>query len=227
LRLGIETRGDFGESPGTQSTPISLPILTLSNSPIPAHKGTPQPAKNADPTASRISSHPFRKISTLVNPGCNEPALIDTFGVCFEEVSGISTFLANGYHSWDSSKYHDAASVIGEKTIRSYAVTQLIPEDHSKVLTFGFDRHDRYQQYFVHAQREGHHCIQAVSCWDRKNPGCLTLSSEKIIFCRTETVEEGLEIWAKFIAEKSFLKPRIPPKRVVGWCSWYNLYAAG
>jgi alpha-galactosidase len=158
--------------------------------------------------------------------GCNEPALIDTFGVCFEEVSGISTFLANGYHSWDSSKYHDTASVIGEKTIRSYAVTQLIPEDRSKVLTFGFDRHDRYQQYFVHAQREGHHCIQAISCWDRKNPGCLTLSSEKIIFCRTETVEEGLEIWAKFIAEKSFLKPRIPPKRVVGWCSWYNLYAA-
>lgn len=173
-----------------------------------------------------ITQHDDRIVLQYQLTGCNEPGLIDTFGVCFGEVSGIRTFLENGYHSWDSSKYRDATSVIREGPICSYAVTQLIPEDHSEVLTFGFDRHDRYQQYFVHSQRENHHCIQAVSCWDRKNPGCSTLPSENIIFFRTETVEEGLEKWAKFIAEKSLLEPRIPPERVVGWCSWYNLYAA-
>lgn len=158
--------------------------------------------------------------------GCSDPSLIDNFGLGFENVVGVNTFLANGYHSWDGSIYLDEDSLGEDRQFRSYGMTQLISEGHQHILTFGFDRHDRYQQYFIHRNVEGNRALEVVSCWDRKASRHTTLSSEKFRFFETEDVETGLRQWAEMVAENASSQPRIPHKRKIGWCSWYNLYAS-
>ncbi|MDT8381567.1 MAG: alpha-galactosidase [Brevefilum sp.] len=158
--------------------------------------------------------------------GCSNPSVINNFGLGFENVVGVSTFLSNGYHSWDGSVYMDDDSLGEYRHYQSYGMTQLISKGRQHILTLGFDRHDRYQQYFVHKNEEGNRALEVVSCWDRKLSRNTTLSSEKIRFFETEDVESGLRQWAEMVAENASTPPRIPRKRMIGWCSWYNLYAS-
>jgi len=158
--------------------------------------------------------------------GCAKPQLINKFGIYFKCVTGVSTFLKNGYYSWDGSIYLGEESLENGGQYESFSMTQLMSEDHENILTIGFDRHDRYQQCFVHKKTNENRSIQSITYWDRKATGDQALSSELIQVYETESVEQGLRKWAKMVAENAPIKPRIPDKRVIGWCSWYNLYAS-
>jgi hypothetical protein len=52
------------------------------------------------------------------------------------------------------------------------------------------------------------------------------VAAEEIALFAGAAVEEALRDWARLVARASPLPPRLPERRLAGWCSWYNLYAS-
>ena len=165
--------------------------------------------------------------------GFPETEALRSFGIRFEQVSNLRAFLRNGYFSWDGSYYVQPEEYAVGATVQGYAMAQLLPlygdADNSVVL--GFDRHDRYQQTFT-VERTASGCALSVeTLWDEKDRGD-HYDRRSIDYCESERlvifeyhggVEEALREWARIVAEVMSARVSAPP--ILGWCSWYNLYA--
>jgi alpha-galactosidase len=156
---------------------------------------------------------------------------LDSFGLQFQAVENLRSYLRNGYTSWDGSTYVDVEALadFGLHETRpetGYAMTQLLPRHGENSLILGFDRHDRFQQTFTF---DSHRCPPALSVltlWDQKDRSRLArCESERLAVFESDQVEKGLKEWASMVAQASPIPPRIHGTPITGWSSWYNLYA--
>lgn len=173
------------------------------------------------------------------------PGELESFGVQLEQVLGLRAYLRSGYTSWDGSFYVEPGALPAmpqppgeglrkglERLSKGFALTQLLPEGGSGSLVIGFERHDRFQHTFTFSLEPGSLVSEPVSLtvltlWDRKIPGLgERIESERLLIYAHPEVEGALRLWARFVARASPLPPRPPDQPVIGWCSWYNLYAA-
>ncbi len=160
---------------------------------------------------------------SLENTGFSEH--LDSFGICFETVIGVERFFANGNHSWDASVFHQVEECPTEQTFCSYAMTQILSRDAQDILMLGFDRHDRFQQSFVYTPGQENYSLLAETNWDRKQTKDAFCKSETLFIWQADGVEAGLREWARLVARSCPTPPKLYPKRITGWCSWYNYYA--
>ncbi|MBZ0309736.1 MAG: alpha-galactosidase [Anaerolineae bacterium] len=137
---------------------------------------------------------------------------VDSLGLCFTGLENLRVYLCNGYYSWDKSTYEEAGTV---KT--GYAMTQLLPRFGAGSVVVGFDRHDRYQQTFTVENDR----LIVQTLWDRKDG---RPESERLVIFEHPAVENALREWAKIVAAAAPIPPR-QTDPILGWCSWYNLYA--
>jgi alpha-galactosidase len=89
----------------------------------------------------------------------------------------------------------------------------------------GFTRHDRFQSRFRFGGTAAAPTITVETLWDRV-PHQGSIAMEPLILFDGPQVEDALRDWARILAAESPLTPRVPGRRITGWCSWYNLYAA-
>lgn len=147
---------------------------------------------------------------------------LDSFGICFARVENLRAYLRNGYHSWDGSFYIEPEAD-RTRSETGYAMTQLLPHRGEGCMVIGFDRHDRFQQTFTFDARRAPISLIIQTCWDRK-PHVRHCESERLFIFEHAQVEEGLREWARLVAQASLTPPR-KSEPIIGWCSWYNLYA--
>jgi alpha-galactosidase len=160
-------------------------------------------------------------------PGNRE---IDSVGVRFCRVDGVARYLRNGYQSWDASYFARPGEMpFDDNPARSpsigYAFTALLPREGDGCLLLGFTRCDRFQNRFGFAGDEHRMRLDVETLWDRV-PHRGTIASEPMVLFEGEAPEESLRAWSRILAAESPHAPRIPERRLTGWCSWYNLYAA-
>jgi alpha-galactosidase len=150
-----------------------------------------------------------------------------SLGLRFGRVTGVGRYLRNGYHSWDGSEFVEPGettrrAAAGSPPTAGYAMTALVPTDASGALVVGFERHDRFQSRFRFGGDEAALTIDAESLLDRSG----ALAMETLLLFWDDGVERALVRWSERVAAASPLPPRVPARRITGWCSWYNLYAA-
>lgn len=155
---------------------------------------------------------------------------IDSIGIRFEQVSGVARYLRHGYQSWDGSFFAEPGTPPGDGSpLKSpalgYAATAFIPREGEGTVVLGFTRHDRFQSRFRFGGTVEAPTISVETLWDRV-PHNGTVTMEPLILFDGPQVEEALRDWARIVAAESPLPPRVPKRRITGWCSWYNLYAS-
>jgi len=141
----------------------------------------------------------------------------------------VRQYLRNGYMSWDGSFFVEPGSVrevakSDPKLTNGHAMTALLPHGGEGATLIGFLRHDRYQSR-LHFDIAGPLRIDIETLIDRV-PYTGEIATEELVVFADDDVEAGLRRWATMVAEASPLPPRLPQKRLSGWCSWYNLYAS-
>lgn len=144
-------------------------------------------------------------------------------------VRGARKYLRNGYTSWDGSFFvaPDASRVATDaKAASGYSMTALLPTEGQGTLVMGFRRHDRYQSRFRFSVSGDAVNIDIETLIDHVPPRHGETRSETLVVFGNDAVEEGLRHWARLVASDAPLPPRIPARRITGWCSWYNLYAS-
>lgn len=152
--------------------------------------------------------------------------VLDSFGLCFAEMTNLRDFLRSGYFSWDGSYYVQPELTPGTR-VQGYALTQLLPRVGEGSVVLGFDRHDRFQQMFTLDSSALPASLTIETLWDRKDHhGLERCQSERLLIFEHETNdhEAALRRWARAVAEA--MQPRLTAPPIYGWCSWYNLYAA-
>ncbi|CAM3211951.1 Alpha-galactosidase [Sphingomonas antarctica] len=137
--------------------------------------------------------------------------------------SGARSYLRNGYHSWDGSFFVTPGTPVGDgppgkAPTLGFAMTALLPEQGTGALVLGFERHDRFQTRFRYADGT----IDVETLLDRTG----ATAGETLLLFDGDEVETALRRWSAAVAAGSPRAPRIPERRMTGWCSWYNLYAA-
>ncbi|MCC7450036.1 MAG: alpha-galactosidase [Anaerolineae bacterium] len=162
--------------------------------------------------------------------GLPDDFTLDSFGIRFTRIANARAYLRNGYISWDGSFYVDvegAAAITPTSVLeKGYAVTQLLPFFSGGSVIIGFDRHDRFQQTFTFDTRHHPLALTIETLWDRKDRrGSARCTSERLILFEHPGVEDALREWARIVAVTAPVPPRLSTKRIMGWCSWYNLYA--
>lgn len=150
-----------------------------------------------------------------------------SLGLRFGAVSGVRRYLRNGYHSWDGSFFADPGTPAGDappgkEPTLGFAMTALIPAEEPGAVVLGFDRHDRFQNRFRFGGDAAAMTIDVETLLDRTG----ATATETLLLYADPDVEDALVRWSDRIAAASPTPPRIPEKRIRGWCSWYNLYAA-
>lgn len=140
-------------------------------------------------------------------------------------VTGARRYLRNGYHSWDGSYFAEPGTGAGDgppekAPTLGFAMTALLSELGAVVV--GFDRHDRFQTRFNFGGDSNEMIIDVVTLLD----GTGAMVGETLMLFDNPDVEPALRQWSAACADASPLAPRVPEKRITGWCSWYNLYAA-
>ena len=155
---------------------------------------------------------------------------IDSLGLRFCRVEGIRSYLRNGYQSWDGSFFVEPGTPAGDgprakAPTLGFAMTALLPHDGPGAVVLGFSRHDRFQSHFRFGGSASAPTVDVETLWDRV-PHDGTVEAESLVIFDDEEVEEALRPWSRIIAEESPLPPRVPDRRITGWCSWYSLYAA-
>jgi alpha-galactosidase len=155
---------------------------------------------------------------------------IASVGLRFGRASGIRRYLRNGYQSWDGSFFVEPGTKAGDgppakAPTLGFAMTELLPAAGEGALVIGFTRHDRFQSRFDFRGTANDPTFDVQTLWD-KVPHDGTVSAPPLVLLDDDGVEEALRRWSWIVAEESPLPPRIPSKRITGWCSWYNLYAA-
>jgi alpha-galactosidase len=171
------------------------------------------------------------RLRLLVRATGLDPArAIDSIGIRFTDVQGVSRYLRHGYQSWDGSFFVEPGTPPGDgpplkAPTLGYAATALLPRGGDGAVVLGFTRHDRFQSRFRFGGTAERPTIDVETLWDRvPHDGTVTL--EPLVLFVGDDVEEALRDWARIVAAESPLPPRVPKRRITGWCSWYNLYAA-
>ena len=146
-----------------------------------------------------------------------------SLGVRFGSVTGARGYLRNGYHSWDGSFFVAPGTKAtdeppGKEPDRGFAMTALLSKTGAVVI--GFERHDRFQSRFRFGGTPQQMTIAAETLLDDTGHQ----ESETITIFAGDEVEETLRRWSRIVAQNC--PPRLPKKRITGWCSWYNLYSA-
>lgn len=153
----------------------------------------------------------------------------DSFGIRFAYVENLRVYLRNGYHSWDGSFYVEPEAD-RTRVETGFAMTQLLPRSGSGSVVIGFDRHDQFQQTFTFDARVTPPALTIQTWWDRRRPerseaeskdAC---ESERLVIFEHPETENALREWAHIVAKSSPTPPR-QAEPIIGWCSWYNLYA--
>lgn len=155
---------------------------------------------------------------------------VDSVGVRFDAVRGVDRYLRNGYQSWDGSYLARPGEVPadphpGRSPAFGYACTALLPATGAGCLMLGFTRCDRFQNQFRFAPAPAGMRLDVLTLWDRV-PHDGAVAAEPLHLFAAPALEDGLRTWSRRLADASPLAPRIPSRRLTGWCSWYNLYAA-
>lgn len=162
--------------------------------------------------------------------GLPDDFTLDSFGIRFDRIENARAYLRNGYFSWDGSFYVDvegAAAIPSAPGLeKGYAVTQLLPFFSGGSVIVGFDRHDRFQQIFTFDTHQHPLALTIETLWDRKDRrGLARCMSERLVLFEHPGGEDALREWARIVADAAPVPPRLSTKRIMGWCSWYNLYA--
>lgn len=153
------------------------------------------------------------------------------FGLKFENVTGMTRYYRSGYHSWDGSLYVQPENLQvmrdDEKRYdKGFAVSQIVPANNAAALTFGFERHDKFQQTFTYNTRQLPPSLEILTHWDLKTVDAKReCGSEVLRFFVDENYENGLKRWARIVAARATLKPRLDKTPLNGWNSWYDQYA--
>lgn len=150
-----------------------------------------------------------------------------SLGLRIGAVRGVRRYLRNGYHSWDGSFFADPGTPAGDappgkEPTLGFAMTALVPAEEQGAVVLGFDRHDRFQNRFRFGGDAAAMTIDVETLLDRTG----ATSAESLFLYADPDVETALIRWSDQVAAASPTPPRIPEKRIKGWCSWYNLYAA-
>jgi alpha-galactosidase len=150
-----------------------------------------------------------------------------SLGLRFGAVTGVRRYLRNGYHSWDGSFFADPGTPAGDsppgkEPTLGFAMTALVPAEGQGAIVLGFDRHDRFQNRFRFGGVAAAMTIDIETLLDRTGG----VTAESLFIYADSDVETALSRWSDRVAAASPTPPRIPEKRIKGWCSWYNLYAA-
>lgn len=156
--------------------------------------------------------------------------LPDSIGLRFSEVEGVRSYLRNGYHSWDGSLFVPPGTSAGDgppdkAPTLGFAMTALLPAGDQGSVVLGFTRHDRFQNRFRFGGTEDRLSLDLETLWDRV-PHQGIVETEPLLLFAEEEVEASLRSWSRAVALESPIPPRVPERRITGWCSWYNLYAA-
>lgn len=154
---------------------------------------------------------------------------LSAFGLRFGRVGNVRQYLRNGYTSWDGSYFVEldaarSAAAADPKILTGHAATALLARGGG-VAVLGFLRHDRYQSRFHFDFLEQTLSLNVETLIDGV-PHTGEIKAEPLVLLEGETAEETLRDWARLVAGSSLTPPRLPPKRITGWCSWYNLYAS-
>jgi alpha-galactosidase len=155
---------------------------------------------------------------------------IDSLGLRFGRVEGVRLYLRNGYQSWDGSFFVEPGTPPGggppaKAPTLGFAMTALLPLADKGALIVGFTRHDRFQSRFRFGGSAAAPTLDIETLWDRV-PHSGRVEAEPLLLCDNAEVEPALRSWSRLTAAESPLPPRIPKRRITGWCSWYSLYAA-
>jgi alpha-galactosidase len=150
-------------------------------------------------------------------------------GLRIGSAGNVRQYLRNGYMSWDGSYFVEPEAardvVAADPLIASgYAATALLPHGAGGAVILGFLRHDTYQSRFAFDFAAGGLAIDVETLIDRK-PFSDRIEAEPLTLFAADAVEEGLRHWARAVAAAAPVPPRLPARRITGWCSWYNLYA--
>lgn len=167
----------------------------------------------------RLSLSGFAGVRTLAS-----------IGLRIGNAGNVRQYLRNGYMSWDGSYFvePDAARevVAADPAIAAgYAATALLPRGSNGAVILGFLRHDTYQSRFRFDFAGGGLTIDVETLIDRK-PFASEIWAEPLVLFAAQSPEDGLRDWTVAIAAASPVAPRLPTRRISGWCSWYNLYAS-
>lgn len=140
-------------------------------------------------------------------------------------VTGMSRYFRNGYHSWDGSWWALPGTPAndgppGRQPTLGFAATGFA-DANGRVAMAGFDRHDRFQTRFRFAGTPEAMIVDAETLLD----GTGASEGETLHLFEATDGAAGLAAWAHRVAAASPLPPRVPEKRITGWCSWYNHYA--
>jgi len=161
--------------------------------------------------------------------GIQTGTVIDSFGLRIEAIDNVRAYLRSGYFSWDGSFYVEPQQLgvagADPKLATGYALSQLLPESGEGSVVIGFLRHDRFQHRFRFEPQGASLAVAIETLWDRI-PHDGPLQSEPLVIFAHAGAEEALRVWARLVAAASPHPPRVSEKRITGWCSWYNLYAA-
>ena len=154
---------------------------------------------------------------------------LQSLGLRIGTVGNVRQYLRNGYTSWDGSYFvePDAARLAGEadpKILTGHAATALLARGGGAAV-LGFLRHDRYQSRFRFRFADNPLSLDVETLIDGV-PFTDRVDAEPLVLLEGEGAEDTLRAWARLVAEASPTPPRLPAKRITGWCSWYNLYAS-
>ncbi|MDB5456139.1 MAG: alpha-galactosidase [Caulobacter sp.] len=155
---------------------------------------------------------------------------VDSLGLRFAAVDGVSRYLRNGYQSWDGSfLVTPGEPLVDPAPARSprlgFAFTALLPGQAKGVVILGFTRHDRFQSRFSFGDDPSAFTLDVETLWDRAaHDG--RLAAEPLALFDGPQIEEGCRAWDRLVAQEAPQAPRRPQRRITGWCSWYSLYAA-
>lgn len=154
----------------------------------------------------------------------------DAIGLRFGRVSGVQRYLRNGYTSWDGSFFvePDAARAFAgsDPTLtEGYAMTALLSRA-GEVGVLGFLRHDRFQSRLRFDFAAGPFSLSLETLIDRVPHEGRIAAEPLVLLDGAGEVEPALRDWARLVAVSSPTPPRVPERRLSGWCSWYNLYAS-
>jgi alpha-galactosidase len=153
---------------------------------------------------------------------------VASLGLRIGRVEHARQYLRNGYMSWDGSYFVEPAAAqevakADAKILTGHAMTALLPESGSGAVVIGFLRHDRYQSRF-HFDFAGNQLSLDIETLIDGVPHTGTVEAETLVLFAGDAVEESLRDWARLVATE--MPPRLPQRRLSGWCSWYNLYAS-
>lgn len=155
---------------------------------------------------------------------------IRSLGLRFADVEGARRYLRQGYQSWDGSFFVAPGTPAGDgppakAPTLGFAMTALLPRTSDGAVVLGFTRHDRFQNRFRFGGSPERLCMDVETLWDEVAHGG-SVEAEPLILFAGDSVEESLRDWSRAVAAESPLPPRVPERRITGWCSWYSLYAA-